>query len=217
MDNNEKIEGDALNPQEQEQELEESANGTEQEEVSEDNVDSEETEDSSDTEGVDYESEVEKLKQKFGKKLDKTRDKIRQLKENTVPKEEVDKIVDEKLVAIRKEIQEERAQAIAERMSKSPDEAELILLNFKHRIVPSGNLQEDMEAAYALANSKKFEGKMSELKTALKSKKSIPSGGSGAGAPVEQKPKVKYSQEIVDAAKFAGKTPEEFAKELGKK
>lgn len=174
-------------------------------------------EDSNANEVVDYKTELEKERERLGLKIDKERQKRIEAQKGSMPREEVEKLINEKVGQVEKQMFRERATIIAERLAKSPAEKELIMLHYDHSILPTGNLEEDMDMAYTLANRKKTQGTISELQNSLKSKKTISSGGSDAGAPpIEQKPKQKYSQEILDGAKFVGVTPEEFVKKLGK-
>jgi hypothetical protein len=210
MDNNEKkIEGEALTPQEDAE--------IESEDATEEHVESEVAEeDSSASEDIDFAAELEKERERLGKKVDKERTKRIEAERNSIPKEEVEKIVGDRINQLQKQMLRERAEIIAERMAKTPEEKELIILHYDNHIVPTGNLTEDMEMARALANRKKVAGQLSEIRKAAESKQTIQKGGSGSGAPIETKPTKRYSQDIIDGAKFAGKTPEEFAKMLEK-
>ena len=160
----------------------------------------------------DYEGELERERNRLGLKIDKERQKRIEAQKSSMPREEVEKLINEKVGEVQKQVLHERAELIAERLAKSPAEKELILLHYDHSIVPTGNLQEDMENAYAIANRKKTQSTISELQSSLKSKKTIFGGGADGGQPIEQKPNLKFSQEILEAAKFAGVTPEEFVK-----
>ena len=176
-------------------------------------VETEDTEEGSNAvEEVDFETELEKERTRLGEKIDKERDKRIKAERNSIPREEVEKLIDEKVGQVRKDLVQERAELIAEKLAKTPAEKELILLHYRNRIIPTGNLEEDMQMAQALANRKTKDAKISELESSLKSKKTTSKGGSDGGAPVEQKPKPQYSREVLDGAKFAEVTPEEFVK-----
>lgn len=186
------------------------------EEITEE-VETEETSEETTPEtAIDYEAELEKERERLGGKIDKERQKRIDLQKNSVPLEQVEKMVDEKVSEVRRELSRERAITIAERMAKSPAERDLILLHYEHSIVPTGNLEEDMANASAIANRKKTENTISELKDSLKSKKTVLAGGSDGGAPIRHETPKKYPQDVIDGAKFAGVTPEEFAKSLNK-
>lgn len=206
MEENEKIEG-ALPSEEvgAEAESETTESEVETEEVAEDSE-----------QGLDYETELEKERERLGKKIDKERDKrILAEKAKGLSREDAEKLIDERVALSERKLMRGRAEQLASQMAGSEAEKNLILLHYDNSIVPSGNIEEDMDKAYALANLKRVKGTISELKKAAIHKKTL-SNASDAGQPVEQKPKKKYSQDIIDGAKFAGKTPEEFAKELEK-
>lgn len=207
----EKIENEASDSQE------EAGNEGLESESEESIVENEENEeDSNADEGEDFEDKLEKERKRLGLKIDEERKKRIEAQKGSMPREEVERLIDEKVGKVQKTMLRERAELIAERLAKSPAEKELIMLKYDHSIVPTGNLQEDIENAHALANRKQTTSRISELETTLKSKKTTSSGGSDAGQPVEQKPKQKYSREVIEAAKFASVTPEEFVKQQNK-
>lgn len=203
MENNEELEG-AL-PSEEAEELEGEENTVEGEETP-----------PSDQNELDFEErlaeEKRKIEERLGNKVDKERQKRIEAQKNTMSREEVDRLINEKVGEVQKTMFKERAEVIAERMSKSAAEKDLTLLFYETRIIPTGNIQEDMESAHALATRRTTQNTISELQTSLKSKKTVSSGGSDAGAPVERKAQPKYSQDVIEGAKFAGVTPEEFIK-----
>lgn len=162
---------------------------------------------------TDYEAELEEERNRLGKKIDKERAKrIEAEKDKGLSREEVEALINEKVSQTEKRLLNSRADLIAEKLAKSPAEKKLILHHYEHSIIPTDNLEEDMEKAQALANRKRVSGQISELQKANDAKKRVISGNPDGGAPIEQKPKPKYSQEIIEAAKFAGVTPEEFVK-----
>ncbi len=172
----------------------------------------------SDDKNIDFGAELEKERERLGKKIDKEREKRLEAERNKgITREEAEKIADERVSQMEKRVFRSRAELLAERLAKSSAERDLILFHYDNSIISSGNIEEDIDNAYTLANKKKVQGQISELKKAAMSKKNVIVGDSDGGAPIEQKPKKKYSQDIIDGAKFAGKTPEEFAKELDKK
>lgn len=166
---------------------------------------------------IDFTAELEKERERLGKKIDKEREKRLEAERNKgLSREEVEKIVEEKTSQSEKRIFRSRAEIMAERLAKSSAERDLILFHYDNSIIPSGNLEEDIDNAYTLANKKKIQGQISELKQAAMSKKNVIVGDSGAGKPAEIKKVPKYSQDIIDGAKFAGVSPEEFAKKHNK-
>ena len=160
----------------------------------------------------DYEAEFERERTRLGKKIDKEREK-RLVAERFkgLSSEDAEKLIDERVMLIERRLVRGQAEQIASQMAGSDAEKNLILHHYDNSIIPSGNIEEDMDKAYALANLKRVKGTISELKKAAQSKRNL-SAGSGAGAPIEQKPKKKYSQDILDGAKFADVSPEEFVK-----
>ena len=205
MNEDEKNENKASDSQEENENLES--------ESEESDVETEENEeDSNVVEEEDFESKLEKERQRLGKKIDDEREKRIKAQKDSLSRAEAEKLISEKVGEVQKTMLRERAELIAERLAKSPAEKELIMLHYDNSIIPSGNLQEDIENAHAIANRKQTKSRISELETTLKSKKTTQSGGSDAGQPIEQKPKQKYSQDVIDGAKFAGVTPEEFVK-----
>lgn len=195
--------------------LEEEAGAAESE--LEQGVETSEEEDSG-GENIDFEAELEKERQRLGKKIDKERDKRLEAERNKgITREEAEKIADERISQIEKRVLRSRAELAAEKLARSQAERDLILHHYDNSIISTGNIDEDIDNAYTLANKKKIQGTISELKKAAMSKRNVIVGDSGAGKPVEQKPVKKYTQDIIDGAEFAGKTPEEFVKELEKK
>ena len=111
-----------------------------------------------------------------------------------------------------KRVLSSRAELLAERLAKSSAERELILFHYNNSIISTGNIEEDIDNAFTLANKKKIQGQISELKKAAISKKNIIVGDSNSGSPINNEPVKKYSQDIIDGAKFAGVSVEEFVK-----
>ena len=204
-------EDDALNPEESE---EAGTNKSESESTDAETVESEEGDEGSGAGGeIDFETELDKERKRLGGKIDKERQKrIDAEKQKGIGRKEIEKIVDERVSQTEKRLMRNRAEFEAEKLAGSSAEKDLILFHYDNSIVLTGNIEEDIEKSYALANRKKFQGQISELKKTVQSKKNIQAGGSGAGAPVEIKKQPKYSQEVIEAAQFAGVTPEEFVK-----
>lgn len=171
-----------------------------------------ETEESGEDSELSHEEELARVKAKMGKKVDKERERrIKAERSSGITREEAERIADERVAQVEKKFSRNRAEELAERLSRSPEEKELILLHYDNSIRPTGNLEEDIENAFALANRKQNQAKISELKQAALSKKNRGSS-SGAGAPPEQKKQLKISDEDRAAAQFAGVSPEEFVK-----
>lgn len=196
------IEGEASNLEEEAEAAENESDGVENQ-----------SEENSDNDNIDFGAELEKERQRLGKKIDKERDKRLEAERNKgLTREEVEKITEERISQVEKRIFRSRAELMAEKLAKSSAERDLILHHYDNSIISTGNIEEDIDNAYTLANKKKIAGQISELKKAAISKKNIIVGDSGGGTPIEQKPVKKYSQDIIDGAKFAGVTPEDFVK-----
>lgn len=162
---------------------------------------------------IDHEAELAKERERLGRKIDKERQRRLEAERNKgLSREEVEEIVKETSAQIEKRLMRARAEELAEKLAKSPAEKERILLHYDNSIIPTGNLEEDIGRAYAIVSYKRIPGQLSEIRKAQESKRNIRSGDSGAGAPAEVKKPAKYSKEVLDAAKFAGVSPEEFVK-----
>lgn len=199
------------------EEAEEEAEADESE-SEEDEVETEESEEDSKAEGeVDFDAELKKEQERLGKKIDKERNDKNELKKKFIPREEAEKLVNEKVAESERRILRDRAEELAGQLAGSEAEKKLILFHYDNSIVHTGNIKTDMENAHLFANRNRVKGTISELRKAAEHKKTL-GGGSDAGAPAEQpKPKKKYSQDILDGAKFAGVSPEEFAKKQAEK
>lgn len=193
--------------------IEENASNLNEEVEELENEEGEEIETEPLQDNIDFEAELEKERQRLGGKIDKERQKRVEAEKNKgLSREEVEKMIEEKTSQSEKRILRSRAELLAEKLSKSSAERDLILHHYDNSIISSGNIEEDIDNAFVLANKKRIQGQMSELKQAAMSKKNVIVGNSGAGAPNEFKKAPKYSQDIIDGAKFAGVSPEDFVK-----
>lgn len=171
---------------------------------------------------VDHEAELERERVRLGGKVDKERGKrIAAEKAKGLSREEVTEIVRSENAHTEKRLQRSHAEELADRIARSDAERDHILHHYDHSIIPSGSLEEDIENAHALANKKRHSSQLSELRAAARSKGTRVSS-STAGAPAKDKKPVRYTQDVIDGAKFASKpghpvTKEEFAKKLEEK
>lgn len=171
--------------------------------------DAEESEEDSTGEDI-LESELEKEKKRLGKKIDKERGKrIEAEKGKGISAEEVLKMIDEGIATSERRTNKSQAQAIAAQISGSDAERDLTLIYLESKIIPSGNIEQDVKDANALVNLKKNDAKTRELQKSIQSKKSR-SGGSQAGAGTEQEKVSSSSKEEKEAADFAGTTVEKL-------
>lgn len=189
------------------EELENTGSSDDEDSLDEETVEPSEEEEHQDTKKPEeFADDLKKEQERLGKKIDKERGKRIEAEKG---KDEILEEVDRKLQESEKRILKTQIAALADSMAGSIEERDLILHYYDNNIVPSGNIREDLENARALANRKRVKGELSELRKLADSQQNRETI-SGAGAPKESKRQQTYSQEIIEAAKFAGVTPEEF-------
>ena len=205
-----------------EKELENASNSEEEEELEE--TGSSDDEDSSDEENVEpdegeehqksrdeFADELERERERLGKKIDKERERRIKAENENLSQEQIQELVRREVSQVESKLTQDRVEQLIEQRTDSPEKKELAMLKYKYSIVHSDNLLEDVENAVALANRKKMRGKISEINQSVKSKENRDKP-SGAGSPKKPQTQQKFSQEVIDAAKFAGVSPEEFVK-----
>lgn len=108
-----------------------------------------------------------------GKPKPLTEERVRQIAEDSV-----------KTRSYKEQVKEE-----IRRRAKTPKEAELAILRFENRMIPTGNIDEDVDGAIFLANRKQITARMSEMDRTLRSKDLKTKGGGAAGQrpPIEEK------------------------------
>lgn len=173
--------------------------------------------DDSEAETNFHKSELERVRkeeqERLGSKIDKEREKrIAAERAKGLSREDAEAMVKEGIKEAVKGFQRTSIEDRAEQLASSPEEKELILHHYDHSIVPTGNLREDLENAYALANKHKTNARIAELQRAAVSKRTR-QGASDAGQQIKPKQGPKVTQTDIEGAAFAGVTPEEFAKE----
>jgi len=143
-------------------------------------------------EHIDYKAEFEKEKVRR-EQADHTIEELKRRKkeeeegeggdgkEGMTP-EEIRKIAQEEASKTLKSINQGQAENLARSVATSDDEAELIIFHYKNSIVLTGNLQEDIESAQALANKKRVQKQLSEIRRTIQAKKNE-AGEGGAGNP----------------------------------
>lgn len=161
----------------------------------------------------EWAEELRKERERLGKKIDKERQKRIEAQKKALTSEEVQKLIEEKTVDLERRLMRDRVISLIEQKTSSPEEKELALFKYDHYIIPTGNIEEDVENAIALVNWKRLKSEINEVRTSVNSKESR-SQDSGAGAPAKPKKQQKFSQEVIDSARFAGVSPEEFVKKL---
>ena len=74
--------------------------------------------------------------------------------------------------------------------TKNADEASLVLFHFNNSIVRTGDLETDLERAYVLANGRKINQTVAEVKRMSSVPVSTPSGSAGAPKEAKQTPQL---------------------------
>ncbi len=209
----ETLEADAASEEKESQDTD-----TDESESSDDSeiVDSGEEKDSDAIDEDFHESELKRVKneerERLGSKVDKERDKrLAAEREKGLSREEAQALVKEETAKAVKGFQRSSIEDKADQLASSDDERKLILHHYDHSIIPTGNLREDLENAYALANKNKTNARIAELQRAAASKRSRQSS-SDAGPQIKPKQSPEVTAEDREMAKFAGVKPEEFAK-----
>lgn len=103
-----------------------------------------------------------------------------------------------------KEINDSRALEIAKANTTSDAEAKAAHLIWKHRVVPTGNLEEDVLFAIGGLNRNKYLAKNKEIMRTLKSKSTVSKDATGTHKMGEQAPEAKVSSNDATAMKAAG-------------
>ena len=106
------------------------------------------------------------------------------------------------------------AETLVARLASNEDEKKLILHHYKNSIIPTGDVEEDVEAAYALANRKRLKLELEEAKRAIASRENRGQGSGEAGKPDVAKPIVELTP---GQEKILSKVPAKFRDSLRKK
>lgn len=169
---------------------------------------------------IDYQADLDRVKreteERLGKKLDKERQKrIEAENLKGLSPDEVEALVEKKTAELdakyERKFNENKAFDEASKLASSPAERDLMLHHYNSTIVPSGNLADDMERAYAIVNSKKLQSRVNELRAAAQSKQNR-SGVPEAGEAAPRKD-TKYSEEDLELSRDLKISPEK-AKEV---
>lgn len=180
--------------------------------VEEESVDGETAEDF-------HKQELKKVQERLGSKLDQERARRIEAEKRNPSQDEIDRKIKLGLEAMRKEMFSNRAEELAKSLATSDAERDLILHHYRNTIVGSGNIDQDIESAYLLANKNKMKATINELRKANASK--ISRGGtSDAGQPPKRpEAKVQLSADEqsllqrINQATGKNFTPEEFIKQ----
>jgi hypothetical protein len=154
--------------------------------------------DNSQGESLDYRELYEKEKEKLSKAEFKLYQKSKAEKEarlsqrstdGYIDPEEVQKVVEEKAMAILQEQRQREAEDVLEeelvKLSNDEDERRLIRLMYENRIQQTGYtrsaIREDLQTAYLIANAPKLQRATAEKIEALKAKATLSQGGTAVG------------------------------------
>lgn len=178
-------------------------------------------------EHIDYKRELEKERERnerLSKEIGKKNEKLARAYERKEVNEEeehdrqeellkrLEERFEERLQGATKSMNEQYARDMATQMAGGNAElGELTYLKYKNRIVPSGNLRDDMEEAFFLATGKKFQYEAAEARRAAVSK-GEKGDGRGAGQKAKQEQNVEITPEEMKMAQKFGLTIEELKK-----
>lgn len=181
-----------------------------EENLESDDVESTEEESSEDeTNVIDYKAELERIQEEKASKeeqLSKAEHTIENLKrDKRVRPDEIQKLIEEEISkrfqSVEKTALQSSAQQIASSIASNSDEAALIMYHYQNTIIPSGNLNEDMEVARVIANRKRIQTELEETKRALSSPK--PSSASSSSNKKTEKTAPKLSSQEASFIKNA--------------
>lgn len=123
----------------------------------------------------------------------------------------VEKLAARVLPTLQKAVQGNSVKELITKRAQSPEEEALIVYHYENSIVPTGNLEEDVENAWTLANKKKLTVERDEAIKALNARNNL-SGGSGGGQRPKYEEPVRLTPEQEKLAKAYGLKPEELIK-----
>jgi len=147
---------------------------------------------------IDFKAELEREKRRrqqaeYVIEQEKRRRKELERERPELDEESIRNIIQEEMrremSSLKRDLDRSRVEQMIESIASSEDEANLIKYHYENTINPTGNIKEDVENARVLANKKRFEHQISEIKRAEESKKNL---GSGIGA--GQKPSEKAQE-----------------------
>jgi hypothetical protein len=150
---------------------------------------------------IDYKAELERIqaeRDNYKQGLLNAKDKLKQLKKGQSDDEDediddddeintrVNKIVEEKLEGLKKDVNSATVETILDSISVNSDEKELIRFHYENSIKQSGSsandIRNDLENARLVANRKKLLAENTALKDALLANGSMTSAGAGSGS-----------------------------------
>lgn len=124
--------------------------------------------------------------------------------EKPLSRSEVQELLDSQRVQLQKEMQESRALEIARAKTSSEAEARAVLTYWKTRVIPSGNLEEDILFAIGGLKHKALASQNLELARALKSKENVSKENASTYREPPQTPEPKMNPADLQALKAVG-------------
>ena len=173
------------------------------------------------TQDIDYEAELkaekerrEKAEKALAEKAFKSRKEKRENEQaNEEEQDEEDKpltasqleiILAKERQQTHKQLEETRAVEIARANTSTETEAQAALEFWKNRVVPTGNLEDDIRFAIGGLNSRRIVAQNEELKRALRSKETKGAGGEGTFRDAPQAGEPQLAPQDAQAVKQSG-------------
>lgn len=188
---------------------------TKVEETTEETVE-ETTEESS--QNIDHKAEIQKIKKQLGQAehtIEKLKEDKKETKDNTdvsgVTEDKLREMLQESNSNLKRDLNQAQFESELDSISSNEDEKEHISLIYKHRIVPTGNVREDLENAKIIANKARIIQTNEELLRSLSSKGNK-GDGSTAGQKTQNKVAPQLTPEEQKLAKSFGLTAEQIVK-----
>ncbi len=185
----------------------------EEEEETSEPIEKEKEEETSKKEEIDYDAitkeeekraDPEKAKEAFKKREEKRVKEEVEDEDKPLTRAEIDKMLKDNRQTVRKEFEQDRAMEIAKANTSSDAEAKAVIAFWKNRIVPTGDLEEDVLFALGGLQRKTLISKNGELKRALKSKDNVSKDSASTHRDAPEGSKPKLSQADAQGLKSAG-------------
>lgn len=145
------------------------------------------------SENIDYKAELERTKKQLGQaehtilKLKSEKDKEIEEEDDTVEKETVEEVAKKEARKYFVNLSKQQAENTARSLSTNDDEFNLIMFHYENSLIPTGNIEEDIKTAKLLANRKRIDKDIEQLKRANFSKETrgIDGGEGGQKQPID--------------------------------
>ena len=138
-------------------------------------------------ENIDYKAELEKTKKQLGQaehtilKLKSEKDKETEEEDDPAEKETVEDVAKKEARKYFVNLSKQQAENFAHSLSTNDDEFNLIMFHYENSLVPTGNIEEDIKTAKLLANRKRIDKDMEQLRRANLSKETRGADGGDGG------------------------------------